>query len=110
MFNLTPQERQVIIFLSAAILIGVGIDFLVKKNSPLKNIISLDYNFGRININQADKDALMSLPGIGEKLAGRIIEYRSRHGGFREPEELKNIKGIVAYRYQLIKDLFYIRD
>ena len=47
-----------------------------------------------ININTADADALMSLPGIGEVKAAAIIAYRETYGPFTSVEALLNVKGI----------------
>ena len=58
----------------------------------------------KININEADAKSLTALNGIGESLAGRIIEYRSRNGYFRSLEELKKIKGIGKSLFGRIKD------
>ena len=47
-----------------------------------------------VNINTADADALMSLPGIGEVKAAAIIAYRETYGPFTSIEALLNVKGI----------------
>ncbi len=47
-----------------------------------------------ININHADSLALISLPGIGPIIAGKIIDYRNDHGPFPDPNSLKKVKGI----------------
>ena len=47
-----------------------------------------------LNINKVDADMLMMLDGIGEVMAGRIIDYREENGLFESVEELLNIKGI----------------
>ena len=48
----------------------------------------------RVNLNTADRKTLMTLSGIGEVLADRIIEWREAHGGFSRVEELTEVKGI----------------
>lgn len=47
-----------------------------------------------VDINTADKETLMTLNGIGESFAERIIDYREENGGFRSVQELTNIRGI----------------
>ena len=109
MFSLTQQERQVILFLISVALIGAGIDFLAKKCSTIKTITCFSQEIGKINLNKADKDLLMSIPGIGEKLAMRKIEYREKRTSFSDSEELKNIKGITTSKYEKIKNYLFVR-
>ena len=59
---------------------------------------------GRIDLNTADRQALMTLPGIGESKADRILEYRQAHGRFGSTEELMNVSGIGSGVYEKIKD------
>lgn len=47
-----------------------------------------------VNLNTATVAELASLPGIGTKVAGRIVEYRMKKGPFRKIEELMNVQGI----------------
>jgi competence ComEA-like helix-hairpin-helix protein len=49
---------------------------------------------GKIDINRAGLDELMSLPGIGRVTALNIIEYRTRTGGFSDVRELIEVQGI----------------
>lgn len=59
---------------------------------------------GRISINHADKNELMTLPGIGESKADAILEYRQSHGAFSSIEELMNIPGIKEGIFNNIQD------
>lgn len=61
----------------------------------------------RVNINTADQAGLMTIPGIGETRARAIIEYRETSGGFRDPEDIKNVSGIKEGTFSKIRD--YIR-
>jgi competence protein ComEA len=49
---------------------------------------------GKVNINTASVEQLTTLPGVGPKLAARIVEYRQKSGTFRSPQELLNVKGV----------------
>lgn len=49
---------------------------------------------GKINLNTATKEELMTLPGIGEKRAADIIADREANGPFRIPEDLTRVSGI----------------
>ena len=49
---------------------------------------------GRVNINTAGPEELMTLPGIGEVRALAIIEDREANGPFVYPEDLTRVKGI----------------
>lgn len=48
----------------------------------------------KVNINTASAQQLATLPGVGEKVAARIVEYRQKSGGFKSSAELVNVQGI----------------
>lgn len=63
---------------------------------------------GRIDLNTADLDQLTLLPGIGEELGQRIIEYRELLGGFTSIRQLAKIQGLSASRIEKIRDYITI--
>ncbi len=63
---------------------------------------------GRININNADIASLCLLPGIGEKTAQDIIDYRESSGGFCTIEDIMEVPGIKESRFAKIKDLITV--
>lgn len=49
---------------------------------------------GVVNVNTATKEELMMLPGVGEKTATAIVDYRKANGQFKSIDEMRKIKGI----------------
>mgnify|MGYP001592698914 CR=1 FL=1 len=106
MFQLTTQERKVVIFILCLLILGIGADFLKKKISK-QNFVNYeelqDKLIKKVDINKTTFSELRTIPGMGEKLAKRIIDYRSSHGGFKDVEELKQIKGIKDKKLERIR-------
>lgn len=73
-------------------------------NNSKKDYLSLEQN-AYISINHGTIEDLITLPGIGEKTANKIIEYRNTNGLFNNKEDLMNVSGIGEAKYEAIKDL-----
>src|SRR5439155_5761362 len=58
-----------------------------------------------INLNTAGREQLLELPGIGDKLAERILAYRKSHGAFRNGEDVRKVKGIGKKRMEQVRPL-----
>lgn len=67
-----------------------------KKEEPLKK--------KSININKASVEELTKLPGIGEKTAKKIVEYRQKYGGFKKIEDIMKIERIGQKLFEKIQD------
>lgn len=63
-----------------------------------------------VNINTADLDTLVLLPGIGPSKAQAIINYREQNGLFIRIEDIQKVKGIGPGIFDSIKDLITIDD
>lgn len=63
---------------------------------------------GKININKASKEELMTLPGVGESRAVSIIKYREGQGAFHSIEDIMQVSGIKEGLFEKIKDLITI--
>ena len=58
---------------------------------------------GPLDLNTATKKQLMELPGIGEVLAQRILDYRQSQGVFVSTEDLLNVQGIGVKKLEQIE-------
>ncbi|MBO0437352.1 helix-hairpin-helix domain-containing protein [Vagococcus fluvialis] len=74
---------------------------IARTNSNTANI-SKDED-GKINLNQATKEELMTLSGVGEKKAEKIIEYREENGSFKTIEDLKNVNGFGEKSFESLE-------
>jgi competence protein ComEA len=57
----------------------------------------------QVNLNTATQAELEKLPGVGPSLASRILEYRTKNGGFKKIEELMNVKGVGEKSFLKLK-------
>lgn len=64
----------------------------------------------RLDLNTATAAELQELPGIGEVIAQRIIDYRDLCGRFLDPEQLMEVDGIGEAKYEKLRDLVTVRN
>ncbi|MFD8823553.1 helix-hairpin-helix domain-containing protein [Streptomyces sp. NPDC059605] len=60
---------------------------------------------GPVSLNNASAEQLDTLPGVGPVLARHIVDYRTRHGGFRSIDELREVNGIGDRRFADLRPL-----
>lgn len=63
----------------------------------------------RIDLNSATKEDLMTLPGIGTKTAGRIIEKREELGGFKSVDDLTEVERIGKVKLERLRGLVTVK-
>lgn len=79
-----------------------GADFQIQAD------MSASQSQGLVNINTADTDVLMSLPGIGQSKAQSIIAYREENGAYKAIEDIMNVSGIKEAAFSKIKDFICV--
>ncbi len=63
---------------------------------------------GKVNINKASKEQLMTLPGVGASRADSIIKYREEQGNFQSIEDIMQVSGIKEGLFEKIKDFITV--
>ena len=98
-------ERIVLFLLIVSFLLGLGlVQFRRQQPSFALQVVSENPPFAvsspTISLNSAPAEELTRLPGVGPKLAERIVSARSRQGRFATLEDLLKIKGIGPKLYE----------
>ena len=65
---------------------------------------------GKVSLNTATAQQLEALPGVGAKLAARIVEYRQKSGGFKSVQDLMNVKGIGEKNFEKLQSYLSLGD
>lgn len=111
-------DKRLLLFL---LFIGIGVvatsfyavnipdfDFPVSSPQPYElsetaAVVSSE-ELGVVNLNTATSEELQTLPGIGEKTAQAILDYRREHGRFLSRKEIMEVDGIGEKTYEKIRD------
>ena len=93
-----------ILVLAFALLAGIVLPMMPARYQPEPDLPAVETVSGGgivvagdavlINVNTAGVGLLTELPGVGEVMAQRIIDYRQEHGPFACAEDLLNVKGV----------------
>jgi competence ComEA-like helix-hairpin-helix protein len=106
------KELLAILFLISTLLIGIGIKYTIDNHLWLPETKAVDTDPEsvklKINLNRAEWYEFIILPGIGEKKAKAIVEYRKSNGAFRTIEQLCEVNGIGTKTIKKIEDLVFI--
>lgn len=118
------REATVVALLTAALILGAGIAVVrrgqlirERKSTPVTvyqaaaDTVTAAYTPAEgqpLNVNAATAGQLEALPGIGHVLALRIIDFRTKNGGFRNLTQLRRVSGIGPKRYAVLKELVFV--
>ena len=64
---------------------------------------------GKININTASVKDLMTLTGVGKKVAEKIVEYRGAHGAFKKAEDVRKVEGLGDALWERNKERIVVK-
>jgi competence ComEA-like helix-hairpin-helix protein len=127
-FVFTRSEQKILFMLSVVFCIGAGIKaYRTVTEAPPER--SFDYTLSdsvfaarsaaaaphrdstraRTDLNTATRAQLIALPGIGPKLADRMIAYRSAHTKFRTINEVRKIAGIGAKKFERLRSTIEVK-
>ncbi len=113
-FEFSRKESLATFFLITAILIGTGIKYAIDRHwwLPKTEVVDLGPESIklRIDLNRAEWYELIVLPGIGEKKARAIVEYREKTGAFKTIEHLCEVNGIGVKTVKRFEDLVFINE
>jgi competence ComEA-like helix-hairpin-helix protein len=113
-FEFSRKELLATFFLITTILIGTGFKYAIDQHwwLPETEVVDTDPESIKlkIDLNRAEWYELIILPGIGEKKARAIVEYRKMAGGFKTIEQLCGVNGIGEKTVKRFEDLVFINE
>ena len=118
------REATVVALLTAALILGAGIAVVrrgqlirERRNTPVTvyqaaaDTVAAAYTPAEgqpLDLNAATAGLLEALPGIGQVLALRIIDFRTKNGGFKSVTQLRRVSGIGPILYAVLKELVVV--
>ena len=108
----TPRERRFLALAAAAAVCIVSLAFWYSvPPSPAQassvGVEPLRESF-RVDLNTAGVDAMTTLPGLGEKKARAVLEYRLAHGRFQSLDEVAQVPGVTQDMIDECQSLAYV--
>jgi competence protein ComEA len=79
----------------------------ISENQPAKTYTS---RYTAVDVNSADTTAFIALPGIGSKLATRIVNFRDKLGGFYSVNQVGETFGLPDSTFQKIKQYLKLEN
>lgn len=113
LFTFSTAESLVLVFLLIALFGGIAVRVAQRAWPAGKGVVveeARDALRHRIDLNAASEETLTLVPGIGSARARKIVEYRSKQGGFGEIDELTNIDGFSTGLVDQLRRYFRIRS
>jgi DNA uptake protein ComE-like DNA-binding protein len=109
--SIPPEERSAVFSVKDSSDKVKAVPYVLSKGTKFKK----PYNTSKpvpqkilnLDLNTADSMTFVRLPGIGPVLSARIIKYRRLLGGFARVEQLKEVYGLPAETYEMIKGRVY---
>jgi len=86
--------RALLVLVTVLAMAAIPATAAQQKSSAAKSASAAAAPTAPVNINTATQEQLETLPGLGAKVAQRIIDYRQKNGNFKKVEDLMNVKGI----------------
>jgi competence protein ComEA len=72
--------------------------------APASASVTGEAGSATVNVNEATAADLDRLPGVGPTTAKKIIDFRTKNGPFAAPEDLQNVPGMTAKKFEQLKD------
>ena len=110
MFSFSQEERRLLLFIFWLAIFGIASSFLSRRNAHIESVLICEEGIGKIELNSATYEMLLSLPGVGPQRARKILEYRYNHNGFRKLKELRNIKGFSASLIRRLSNYLWVKQ
>jgi len=97
--------------LALGLIVVAGLFFILGRwssESPKVAIDIFEHAGPALDLNRATKAELRLLPGLGDALAQRVVDFRHRHGSFRSVDDLRQVSGIGPKTLDRIRPFLFV--
>ena len=101
------MHRSALVLVAALVCIASPLEAQRAAKPP---VAATTVSTGPVNLNSASAAEIASLPGIGQKTADLVVQYRQKNGPFKKIEEIMNVRGIGEKSFLKIKDRLTVAD
>ena len=110
------KKGRIVILVLLALSVGLVTGVFIGRNTHRETVLLIENTNAyselpeddRLDINTASAWQLSNLPGIGDTLAKRIVDYRLQYGNYISTEDLIDVEGIGVKKYDQIKHLIKV--
>ena len=84
-------------------------EYYIAPKYDVKDVCS-ENPISKVNINDADKEMLMTISGFGDAVSSQLISYRNENGIFYRIEDIKKVNGIGNATFEKVKNYIYLHE
>jgi comEA protein len=106
------EEDEMMMRILMAAILGIAVSAAAasaqNKSTPKAATAATATAAAPVNLNTATAEQLATIPGVGPKMAERIVDYRQKNGGFKKVEDLMNVSGVGEKSFLKMKPLITV--
>ena len=98
-----------ILAIALAVTVAPSAEFAPQQRAGVLTVASGQQAAVKVDLNSANTSELQTVPGIGEAIAIRIVEFRQQHGVFERVDDLLDVRGIGVQSLEKLRPYLTVK-